>query len=54
MLSVPPVMVTTLIFITANARESIFRSAAEVVISIILPGFVPVLAYILQLNCPQI
>lgn len=44
-ISVPPVMVTSLILILAFNRDGIFRSTSEVVISILLLGFVPVLAY---------
>lgn len=51
-LSVPPVMVTSLILILAFNKDGIFRSTSEVAISILLLGFVPVLAYGLQKILP--
>lgn len=50
--SVPPLMVTSLILILAHSRDDIFRSTAEVVISILLLGFVPIMAYALQKILP--
>ena len=47
-LSVPPVMVSVLILILAFHRNDIFRDAAEIVIMMVLLGFVPVLAYVLR------
>lgn len=47
-ISVPPIMVTFLLFILNTARPDIFRNNVEVLISIILLGIVPVLAYPFQ------
>lgn len=47
-LSVPPVMVTVLIFILAFNKIGIFRNTLEIVISIVLLGFFPILAYALN------
>ena len=47
-LSVPPVMVSVLIIILAINKEGIFRNTLEIVVSIVLLGFVPILAYILN------
>mgnify|MGYP002672222984 FL=1 len=47
-LSIPPVMVSTLILILALNKEGIFRNTSEIVISIVLLGFVPILAYALN------
>ncbi|MGN0514250.1 MAG: hypothetical protein ACI4GD_08210, partial [Lachnospiraceae bacterium] len=51
-LSVPPIMVSVLILILAFCKESIFRNTLEIVIMIVLLGFVPVLAYGLQRILP--
>ena len=51
-LSVPPVMVSVLILILAFSKDGIFRSALEKVITIVLLGFVPILAYGLQKILP--
>ena len=51
-LSVPPIMVSVLILILAFCKESIFRNILEIVIMIVLLGFVPVLAYGLQRILP--
>lgn len=51
-LSVPPVMVSVLILILAFSKDGIFRSALEIVITIVLLGFVPILAYGLQKILP--
>ena len=48
-ISVPPIMVTFLLVILNTARPDIFRNNVEVLISIILLGIVPVLAYPFQL-----
>lgn len=47
-ISVPPIMVTFLLVILNTARPDIFRNNVEVLISIILLGIVPVLAYPFQ------
>ena len=47
-LSVPPVMVSVLIIILAINKEGIFRNTLEIVVSIVLLGFVPILAYVLN------
>lgn len=47
-LSVPPVMVSALILILAFNKDGIFRNTLEIVISIVLLGFVPILAYVLN------
>ena len=47
-ISVPPIMVTFLLVILNIARPDIFRNNVEVLISIILLGIVPVLAYPFQ------
>lgn len=47
-LSVPPVMVSALILILAFNKDGIFRNILEIVISIVLLGFVPILAYVLN------
>ena len=51
-LSVPPVMVSVLILILAFSKDGIFRSTLEIVITIVLLGFVPILAYGLQKILP--
>ena len=51
-LSAPPIMVSVLILILAFCKESIFRNTLEIVIMIVLLGFVPVLAYGLQRILP--
>lgn len=53
-LSVPPVMVSVLILILAFHRNDIFRDAAEIVIMMVLLGFVPVLAYVLSDLIPAV
>lgn len=53
-LSVPPVMVSVLILILAFHRSDIFRDAAEIVIMMVLLGFVPVLAYVLSDLIPAV
>lgn len=45
-LSVPPVMVSVLILILAFSKDGIFRNTSEIIVSIVLLGFVPVLAYV--------
>ena len=47
-ISVPPVMITFLLVILNTTRPDIFRNNVEVLISIILLGIVPVLAYPFQ------
>ena len=47
-ISVPPIMVTFLLVILNTARPDIFRNNVEVLISIVLLGIVPVLAYPFQ------
>lgn len=44
-LSVPPVMITALVLALAALRPDMFRSGTEIVVTIVLLGFVPVLAY---------
>ncbi len=51
-LSVPPVMVSALILILAINKDGIFRNTFEIVITIVLLGFVPVSAYGLQMILP--
>ena len=51
-LSVPPVMVSALILILAINKDGIFRNTFEIVITIVLLGFVPVSAYGLQKILP--
>jgi len=51
-LSVPPVMITALVLILANFRDDVYRNYTEVVVSILLLGIVPVLAYVLQRFLP--
>lgn len=51
-LSIPPVMITALILILAYYKEGVFRNHSEMVITILLLGFVPVLAYGLQKILP--
>lgn len=53
-LSVPPVMVSVLIFILAFHTEDVFRNASEIVIMIVLLGIVPVLAYVLSDIIPAV
>ena len=53
-LSVPPVMVSVLIFILAFHTEDVFRNASEIVIMIVLLGIVPVLAYVLSGIIPAV
>ena len=45
-------MVSVLILILAFSKDGIFRSALEIVITIVLLGFVPILAYGLQKILP--
>lgn len=51
-LSVPPVMVSVLILILAFSKDGIFRNTLEIVITVVLLGFVPILAYGLQKILP--
>lgn len=44
-LSVPPVMITGLVLVLAALRPDVFRNGTEIVVTIVLLGFVPVLAY---------
>ena len=53
-LSVPPVMVSVLIFILAFHTEDVFRNASEIVIMIVLLGIVPVWAYVLSGIIPAV
>lgn len=53
-LSVPPVMVSVLIFILAFHTEDVFRNESEIVIMIVLLGIVPVLAYVLSGIIPAV
>lgn len=52
-LSIPPVMVSALILILAFHKEGIFRNTLEIIVSIVLLGFVPVLAYVLNGIIPK-
>jgi len=52
--TVPPVMVTALIVILCIARDDIFTSAIDVVMSFIFLAFIPVLAYPLSALIPKI
>lgn len=53
-LSVPPVMASVLILILAFHTNGIFRNVTEIVIMLILLGFVPVMAYILSSIIPAV
>lgn len=44
-LSVPPVMITALVLVLAALRSDMYRNNAEIVVTIVLLGFTPVLAY---------
>lgn len=52
-LSSPPVMVTALILILAYTRNTFFRNNIEIIVPILLLGFVPVLAYPMQRVLPN-
>ncbi|MBP1761075.1 MAG: hypothetical protein H6Q64_617 [Firmicutes bacterium] len=52
--TVPPVMVAALIAILNIARDDIFTSAIEVVLSLMLLALIPVLAYPLSALIPKI
>jgi hypothetical protein len=52
--TVPPVMVTALIAILYIARDDIFTSATEIVMSLVFLALIPVLAYPLSLLIPKI
>lgn len=52
--TIPPVMVTALIVILSIARDDIFTSAIDVVMSLIFLVFIPVLAYPLSTLIPKI
>lgn len=47
-LSVPPVMVSVMILILARVRGEIFRNTDEIIVTLLLLGIVPVLAYPMQ------
>lgn len=47
-ITVPPVMVTILIVILSMTRKDIFRNEAEIILSLLYLGIIPVLAYPLQ------
>lgn len=53
MLSVPPIMISVLVVILAVFDGDVFRNSGEIVVSILLLGFVPVLAYVLQKILPE-
>ncbi|MDL2249730.1 hypothetical protein [Ohessyouella blattaphilus] len=53
-LSVPPIIVSILVFILARVRSDIFRSVSEVLIIGILLGVVPIIAYPLQKLIPSL
>lgn len=53
-ISVPPVMVTTLLLILAGQRGNIFHNVWEFIITLFLLGVVPVLAYPLQKVIPSL
>ena len=53
-ISVPPVMVTTLLLILAGQRGTIFHNVWELIITLFLLGVVPVLAYPLQKVIPSL
>lgn len=51
-ISVPPVMITLLIIILYFGKNEYFRNPQELFVSIVLLGFIPVLAYPLQRFVP--
>lgn len=51
-LSVPPVMVTAPFMALYALRPNLFRNSADVVVSLVLLGFVPILAYPLKKVLP--
>lgn len=53
-LSVPPIMVSIFILILAINKSDIFRNPTEIIIMIVLLGFVPALAYVLSSIIPEI
>lgn len=53
-LSVPPIMVSIFILILAFNKSDIFRNPAEIIIMIVLLGFVPALAYVLSGLVPKV
>lgn len=52
--SVPPIMVSIFILILAFNKSDIFRNPAEIIIMIVLLGFVPALAYVLSGLVPKV
>lgn len=48
----PPILITALILILSISRDDIFRGMGEILMSILLLGMVPVLAYPLQRILP--
>lgn len=52
-ISIPPVMVTVLIFLLYSFRNNYFHHPADMVISFLFLGIIPVLAYPLQKFIPQ-
>lgn len=53
-LSVPPIMVSMFILILAFNKSDIFRNPTEIIIMIVLLGFVPALAYVLSSIIPEV
>ena len=53
-LSVPPIMVSMFILILAFNKSDIFRNPTEIIIMIVLLGFVPALAYVLSSIIPKV
>ena len=53
-LSVPPIMISVFILILAFNKNNIFRSPTEIIIMIVLLGFVPALAYVLSVLVPKV
>ena len=53
-LSVPPIMVSMFILILAFNKSDIFRNPTEIIIMIVLLGFVPALAYVLSSTIPEV
>lgn len=53
-LSVPPIMVSMFILILAFNKSDIFRNPIEIIIMIVLLGFVPALAYVLSSIIPEV
>ena len=52
-ITVPPVLVTVLFLILSQTRQDIFTNKSDIILSILLLGFVPVLAYPLQRILPN-